>query len=89
MLNNHQQDTSSILDRYLANLSVEVEPFALCMLQSGWRPGCWPAAPGRWNELENTAAFPVAAIFHMRLKNTLGCRRPSFAVSSLSAPAVR
>ena len=27
----------SILDRYLANLSVEVEPFALCMVQSGWR----------------------------------------------------
>lgn len=27
----------SILDRYLANLSVEVEPFALCMLQYGWR----------------------------------------------------
>jgi AraC-like DNA-binding protein len=26
-----------MLDRYLANLSVEVEPFALCMLQSGWR----------------------------------------------------
>jgi AraC-like DNA-binding protein len=25
------------LDRFLANLSVEVEPFALCMLQSGWR----------------------------------------------------
>jgi hypothetical protein len=25
----------------------------------------------------------------MRLKNTPGCRRPSFAVSSLSAPAVR
>ena len=28
---------TSILDRYLANLSVEVEPFALCMVQSGWR----------------------------------------------------
>ena len=28
---------ASILERYLANLSVEVEPFALCMLQSGWR----------------------------------------------------
>lgn len=26
-----------MLDRYLGNLSVEVEPFALCMLQSGWR----------------------------------------------------
>ncbi len=37
MLDNYSQDTASILDRYLANLSVEVEPFALCMLQSGWR----------------------------------------------------
>ena len=26
-----------MLDRYLKNLSVEVEPFALCMLDSGWR----------------------------------------------------
>jgi transcriptional regulator GlxA family with amidase domain len=26
-----------MLDRYFANLSVEVEPFALCLLQSGWR----------------------------------------------------
>ena len=31
------ENGTSILDRYLANLSVEVEPFALCMLQSGWR----------------------------------------------------
>lgn len=30
-------DTSSILDRYLTNLSVEVEPFALCLLDSHWR----------------------------------------------------
>jgi len=37
MLTANQQDDSSILDRYLANLSVEVEPFALCLLQSGWR----------------------------------------------------
>lgn len=34
---NREQNGHSILDRYLANLSVEVEPFALCMLQSGWR----------------------------------------------------
>ena len=34
---NRGQNGGSILDRYLANLSVEVEPFALCMLQSGWR----------------------------------------------------
>lgn len=32
-----RQDHSSILDRYLANLSVEVEPFALCLLETGWR----------------------------------------------------
>jgi hypothetical protein len=37
MTDNRAQNGSSILDRYLANLSVEVEPFALCMLQSGWR----------------------------------------------------
>lgn len=30
-------ETNSILERYLANLSVEVEPFALCLLESGWR----------------------------------------------------
>ena len=28
---------SSILDRYLTNLSVEVEPFAVCLLEGGWR----------------------------------------------------
>ncbi len=28
---------TSILDRYLVNISVEVEPFALCMLDPGWR----------------------------------------------------
>jgi len=37
MVDKKQQNGSSMLDRYLANLSVEVEPFALCMLQSGWR----------------------------------------------------
>ena len=37
MLDTRRTENSSILDRYLANLSVEVEPFALCMLQSGWR----------------------------------------------------
>ena len=30
-------ETVSILERYLANLSVEVEPFALCLLEAGWR----------------------------------------------------
>ena len=28
---------NSILERYLANLSVEVEPFAVCLLEGGWR----------------------------------------------------
>jgi len=37
MLNDSNHNGSSILDRYLANLSVEVEPFALCLVQSGWR----------------------------------------------------
>ena len=37
MSSDHKQNASSILDRYIANLSVEVEPFALCMLQAGWR----------------------------------------------------
>jgi AraC family transcriptional activator of mtrCDE len=37
MLNRNQSENYSILDRFLANLSIEVEPFALCMLQSGWR----------------------------------------------------
>ena len=26
-----------MLDRYLKNLSIEVEPFAICMLDMGWR----------------------------------------------------
>lgn len=37
MIETQRQDRSSILDRYLANLSVEVEPFALCLLETGWR----------------------------------------------------
>ena len=37
MLDTQRTQDVSILDRYLANLSVEVEPFALCMLESGWR----------------------------------------------------
>jgi AraC family transcriptional activator of mtrCDE len=28
---------TSVLERYLANLSVEVEPFAICLIDSGWR----------------------------------------------------
>ena len=28
---------TSILERYLANLSVKVEPFAVCLLDGGWR----------------------------------------------------
>jgi AraC-like DNA-binding protein len=37
MLDTPRPRDASILDSYLANLNVEVEPFALCMLQSGWR----------------------------------------------------
>lgn len=37
MTNENTEHGASILERYLANLRVEVEPFALCMLQSGWR----------------------------------------------------
>ena len=37
MLYKYANSEASILDRYLANLSIEVEPFALCMLDSGWR----------------------------------------------------
>jgi AraC-like DNA-binding protein len=33
----NKKDESSILDRYLANLSVIVEPFAVCLLDRGWR----------------------------------------------------
>ena len=32
-----QANETSILERYLANLSVEVEPFAVCLLDRGWR----------------------------------------------------
>ena len=32
-----QTNETSILERYLANLSVEVEPFAVCLLDRGWR----------------------------------------------------
>ena len=37
MPGNNEPDGASVLDRYLANLSVEVEPFALCILDSGWK----------------------------------------------------
>ncbi len=33
-----------MLERYLRNLSIEVEPFALCKLDSGWRLAL-PAPP--------------------------------------------
>lgn len=33
----HEPNGSTTLDRYLANLSVDVEPFALCLLDSGWK----------------------------------------------------
>lgn len=36
---------SATLDRYLANLSVNVEPFALCLLESGWKLTL-PGPPG-------------------------------------------
>jgi AraC-like DNA-binding protein len=35
IVSGHQSE--SMLERYLANLSVEVEPFAICLLESGWR----------------------------------------------------
>jgi AraC-like DNA-binding protein len=31
------ENEMSLLERYLENLSVDVEPFALCMVESGWR----------------------------------------------------
>ena len=34
---NNNQNEPSILERYLANLSVQVEPFAVCLLEDGWR----------------------------------------------------
>ena len=37
MNNNNNKNGASILERYLANLSVEVEPFAVCLLEDGWR----------------------------------------------------
>lgn len=33
----NKSDRSSLLERYLTNLSVEVEPFAVCLLDRGWR----------------------------------------------------
>lgn len=35
-MDNNKNDPS-ILERYLANLSVQVEPFAVCLLEDGWR----------------------------------------------------
>lgn len=37
MNTSNSENTTSILERYLSNLSVEVEPFAVCMLDRGWR----------------------------------------------------
>ena len=36
-MNKNNKKETSILERYLANLSVEVEPFAVCLLDRGWR----------------------------------------------------
>ena len=36
-MNINKKNGSSILERYLSNLSVEVEPFAVCLLEDGWR----------------------------------------------------
>jgi len=36
-MNGRNRNETSILERYLANLSVEVEPFAVCLLDRGWR----------------------------------------------------
>lgn len=36
-MNNKNMTEISILERYLANLCVEVEPFAVCLLDRGWR----------------------------------------------------
>ena len=36
-MSNINKTETSILERYLANLSVEVEPFAVCLLHRGWR----------------------------------------------------
>jgi len=45
MLGENREKGVSTLDRYLANLNVEVEPFALCMVQLGWRLTL-PGPPG-------------------------------------------
>jgi AraC-like DNA-binding protein len=37
MHNGNGNNEFSLLDRYLASLSVEVSPFALCLLDSGWK----------------------------------------------------
>lgn len=37
MNDNVNRSESSILERYLANLSVKVEPFAVCLIEHGWR----------------------------------------------------
>lgn len=36
-MSGNNKNEFSILERYLSNLSVEVEPFAVCLLDSGWR----------------------------------------------------
>jgi len=36
-INGTNKNETSILERYLSNLSVEVEPFAVCLLDHGWR----------------------------------------------------
>ncbi len=37
MNNKNNLENSSILDRYISNLSVEVEPFAVCLLDRAWK----------------------------------------------------
>jgi AraC-like DNA-binding protein len=87
MANRNAESMTSILDRYLSNLSVDVEPFALCMLQSGWRltlPGPPTAMLHFVVEGEGWLSCPDGT--HSRLAPNWLVVIPAGAVHSLETP---
>lgn len=87
MANRKAESMTSILDRYLSNLSVDVEPFALCMLQSGWRltlPGPPTAMLHFVVEGEGWLSCPDGT--HSRLAPNWLVVIPAGAVHSLETP---
>lgn len=87
MPNRLSSENNSILDRFLANLSIEVEPFALCLLQSGWRltlPG--PPCPMLHFVVQGDGWLSLPCGTHKRLGPNWLIVIPRGAMHSLETP---